>query len=84
MIAELVRRSGSDLGVMPGGGVTPRNAATLITATGAQELHFSARTVLPSAPPAVRVGPGDGGPRYRTDADLVAAIVAAVTDLPDR
>ena len=81
LIAELVRRSGSDLTILPGGGVSPENAARLITSTGARELHFSARTAVPTAPPAVQVGPMDGGPRYRTDAAVVAAIVAAVSGL---
>lgn len=82
LIAELVRRSGPDLTVLPGGGITPQNAAALVIATGARELHFSARTEVASRPPAVRVGPLDGG-RYRTDPQVVAAIVAAVADLPD-
>lgn len=81
LIAELVRRSGSDLTILPGGGVTPDNAAALVTATGAHELHFSARTAMPTAAPAVPVGPMDGGQRYRTDAGVVAAIVAAVSGL---
>lgn len=81
LIAELVRRSGSDLIVLPGGGITPHNAAAVVTATGARELHFSARKPVPAAPPTVQVGPLDGGPTYRTDADVVAAIVAAVACL---
>ncbi len=81
LIAELVRRSGPDLIVLPGGGVTPSNAAALVVATGARELHFSARTAVPSRPPAVQVGPMDGATRYRTDPELVAAIVAAVSGL---
>jgi copper homeostasis protein len=82
VIAELVRRSGTDLTVLPGSGVTPQNAAALILATGAHELHSSARTAVASSAPAVQVGPMDGGVRYRTDPDVVAAIVAAVSDLP--
>lgn len=83
LIAELVRRSGSDLSVMPGGGVTPLNAVPLLLATGARELHFSARTEIPSSSPKVRVGPMDGSPRYRTDPNLVAAIVAEVSAIAD-
>lgn len=83
LIAELVRRSGSDLSVMPGGGVTPENAVPLLVATGARELHFSARSGIPSAGPKIRLGAMDGTPRYRTDPSLVAAIVAAVSVVPD-
>lgn len=82
LIAELVRRSGAELVILAGGGVTPDNAAQLLLATGAREVHFSARTAVPSAAPAVQVGPMDGGTRYRTDPDVVAAIVAAVSGLP--
>lgn len=82
LIAELVRRSGPELTVLPGGGVTPQNAAALLVATGADELHFSARTAVPCTAPAVQVGPMDGGTRYRTDPEVVAAIVAAVAGLP--
>ena len=82
LIAELVRRSGPDLTVLPGGGVTPQNAAAIVTSTGARELHFSARTAVPSVAPAVQVGPIDDGRRYRTDPDVVAAIVRAVSGPP--
>ena len=82
LITELVRRSDPELTVLPGGGVTPQNAAALIIVTGAREIHFSARTAVPSVAPAVQVGPMDGGTRYRTDPDVVAAMVAAVSDLP--
>lgn len=84
LIAELVRRSGGELVILPGGGVTPHNAAELVVATGAHELHFSARAAVTSTAPAVQVGPMDGGTRYRTDPAVVAAIVAAVSGLPVR
>jgi copper homeostasis protein len=39
LLAELVRRAGEALVVMPGCGVTPRNARRVVDATGARELH---------------------------------------------
>ncbi len=46
-IAELVRRSAGRATIMPGGGVTEENLAIVIQATGAQEIHLSARHAVP-------------------------------------
>jgi len=40
LLAELVRRAGDRLLVMPGCGVTPRNALRVVERTGARELHI--------------------------------------------
>jgi copper homeostasis protein len=69
LLAELVDRGGDDLLVMPGGGITPINAARIVRATGARELHFSAR----------HAGTGE---RESTSVEIVRATVAAVADLP--
>ena len=42
LIAELVRRAGDRLIVMPGGGVTERNLEKILRHTGAREIHGSA------------------------------------------
>ncbi|MCC6233099.1 MAG: copper homeostasis protein CutC [Verrucomicrobiales bacterium] len=42
LIAELVKRCGDRLIVMPGGGVTERNLKKILTQTGAREIHGSA------------------------------------------
>lgn len=79
VIAEFVLRCGDELRVMPGSGITPENAATVIVGTGAREIHFSARRRLTDrAEPTVQVGPSDGGPRFETSLDQVRATVAAV------
>jgi copper homeostasis protein len=39
LIAELVRRSGDRLIIMPGGGVTPENAREVVERTGVREIH---------------------------------------------
>lgn len=55
LIAELVRRAGDRIIVMPGGGVTDRNVARVVAATGAREIHFAALSEQPS--PAVHRNP---------------------------
>ncbi len=47
-LAELVRRAGTRLSVMPGGGVRAAHAAELLRRTGASELHASAARARPS------------------------------------
>jgi copper homeostasis protein len=41
-LKEMVERAGDRIAVMPGGGVTPENAARILAATGAREIHGSA------------------------------------------
>ena len=85
LIAELVRRSGGNLPVMAGSGITPANAAEVVRRTGVGHIHYSARTAVPTDREGQLVmGPLDGGPRYRTSAELVRATVTAVADLPHR
>ncbi|MFB4315034.1 copper homeostasis protein CutC [Actinomadura sp. 21ATH] len=55
LIAELVRRAGDRIVVMPGGGITARNAARVVAATGAREIHFAA--LSEEASPAVHRNP---------------------------
>ncbi|MFD0686278.1 copper homeostasis protein CutC [Actinomadura fibrosa] len=55
LIAELVRRAGDRIVVMPGGGVTARNIARVVAETGAREIHFAALSEAPS--PAVHRNP---------------------------
>ena len=40
-IARLVRQAAGRIGVLPGGGVTPDNAAALVRATGVTEVHLT-------------------------------------------
>ncbi len=82
-IAEFVRRCGDDLCVLPGSGITAENAAALVLATGASEIHFSARSPVPTTGVRIQVGPLDEGARSETDVDRVRATVAAVSSLPD-
>ncbi len=49
LIAELVRKAPSSLAIMPGGGIRPHNLVEILRTTGAQNIHFSARTEAPGA-----------------------------------
>ncbi|WP_149263162.1 copper homeostasis protein CutC [Actinomadura sp. K4S16] len=84
LIAELVRHAGDRIIVMPGGGVTDRNVARVVAATGAREIHFAALSEAPS--PAVHRNPYPfmGGelrrPEYQrlvTTSDGIASVIRA-------
>jgi len=47
LITELVKRAGSKIIVMPGGGITARNIERIIAAARPRELHFAALQLAP-------------------------------------
>lgn len=49
LLADLVKRAGDRIVIMPGGGITERNIARIVAGTGAKEVHVSARSTLDSA-----------------------------------
>jgi copper homeostasis protein len=53
LISELIRRAGDHTIIMPGGGITPRNAKRIITEAKPKEMHFAA------------LEPEAGGMRFR-------------------
>ncbi len=63
-LRELRRRARGRIGILPGGGVTPGNAARILAATGCTEIHASASVIR------------DGN--KVTDAGLVAEILRAI------
>lgn len=71
-IAALVAQAQGRISVMPGGGVSPANAAKLM-ALGVTELHGSCSVALPMQGRAVDLGFGPALQR-RTDADQVRAL----------
>ncbi|MET8308176.1 copper homeostasis protein CutC [Micromonospora sp. NPDC005173] len=84
LIAELVRRAAGRIVIMPGGGITPRNIARIVEATGADEYHFAA--LVSSDSPAVHRNPAPlmGGTLHRpeyersgTSGALVGQVLAA-------
>ena len=47
-IAQLIKRAQDRVVIMPGSGIKPENARTLIQATGAKEIHVGLRRSVPS------------------------------------
>lgn len=83
LIAELVRRAGKRLIVMPGAGINDGNLGELIAATGAREFHLSGQKKVESRMvyrnPHVFMGV-PGLPEYEiavTDADMIRRVVQA-------
>jgi copper homeostasis protein len=63
-IAQLVRRAGGRIVVMPGSGIKPENARGLVDHTGVKEVHVGLRSTVPSPMqhrnPRVSMGPVEG------------------------
>lgn len=84
LLRELIRQSQGRITIMPGGGVSPSNAARLLRDTGATELHASVRVPLPSQMiyrhAGVSMGRSDIDEyaRLETSSELVAALVREV------
>lgn len=79
LLAQLVAQAGDRLSIMPGSGVNAANAASILTATGAHELHASARRTVMSQMRfrhgGVSMGqPADEYTRLETHPDEVRAI----------
>ncbi len=70
VLAELVRRAGKRLVVLPGGGVTEANAGQVLSFSGATELHFSGRAT----------GADDERPLVERLAAIMAAAVPALVE----
>jgi copper homeostasis protein len=70
MIRELLLRSGGNPVVMPGGGVSPLNAADIVRVTGCRELHgsFSSAICRTGHDPTALFYPGGG---RKTDPELI-------------
>lgn len=47
-IAQLVRHAQGRIAVMPGGGIKPENARSLVELTGVREIHVGLRSAVPS------------------------------------
>ena len=82
-IAEFIRAAVDRIIVMPGGGITARNASRILEITGAKEMHFAARQPVASAMRFRRPDMYMGGelrpPEYErleTNAKAVAAVIA--------
>ncbi len=80
VIAEMVRRAGNRIGVMPGGGIRERNVERVLRITGAREIHVSGSKSISSRMefrnPRVAMGRELRAPEFShngVDADRVVA-----------
>lgn len=86
-IAELCRQSQGRIIIMPGCGVNAGNAAEILRATGAHEIHASARSLCKSGMVYRHAGVSMGNTaddafdRYETNAGEVASIVQQIQNL---
>eukprot|EP01064_Diplonema_japonicum_P037833 TRINITY_DN8995_c0_g1_i1.p1 TRINITY_DN8995_c0_g1~~TRINITY_DN8995_c0_g1_i1.p1 ORF type:complete len:267 (+),score=56.45 TRINITY_DN8995_c0_g1_i1:69-803(+) len=80
-IKSMIEKYGRSIAIMPGSGVNPSNAPTLLT-TGARHLHFSAKTYVPSAYTGIAMGSSDSGAGYNSASkDLVEKMLTVVSKL---
>ena len=81
LIAELVKRAGEQLTILPGSGINAGNVAQLVQQTGASEVHFSAVKRVPQQ--AAEVAMGNGSPEESTievfDAEKAQAVFQALS-----
>lgn len=81
LLKQLVEKAGDRISIMPGAGITPANAHSILKETGAQEIHLSATGWRPSEMqfihPVLSKVAGLSDPEIRTvDGDLIRQIRA--------
>lgn len=77
-IASMVATAPDGLSVMPGGGVTPENAAEILRRTRTREIHGSASRITADGSSALRELKFIGDSRRETDAATVRALKEAI------
>lgn len=81
-LAELVRLAGDRLTILAGGGVRPANAGEVVRRSGVREVHLRAMETVASAAASSGVATAyDAGTRDVTSETVVAAVVAAVSEV---
>lgn len=86
IIAELVKKAGDRIIIMPGSGVNEKNAASILSATGAHEIHFSGRKQLSAKPNAENLTKESTGSHrlYQADASIIKQVVEIVNSVQIR
>ncbi|MCX5497192.1 copper homeostasis protein CutC [Kaistia dalseonensis] len=78
-LAELVKKAGARISIMPGSGIRPGNAEQVLRETGAHEIHASCRTAtIDVAPEAVHLGFAPAAVLPATSEQSVSELVATV------
>ena len=78
LIVELLRRAGTRIIVMPGGGITARNAERIVAAAKPQEIHFAALEPTSSGMQFRRHHVFMGGELRPSEYDRLATSVASI------
>ena len=81
LIAELVRKAGRRIIIMPGGGITPRNAARIVAAASPKEMHFAALEPKASGMTFRRAHVFMGGELRPPEYDRLATSAEAIRDV---
>jgi copper homeostasis protein len=87
VLSDLVKYAQNRITILAGGGVSPQNAAKILSATGATEIHASARSTIASQMTFKKSGVSMGAPnsdeysRKTTDANIVKQIVKAINNI---
>lgn len=87
LLKDLQTAAGDRLIILPGGGVSPENAARILSHTGCTELHGSVRSTVASSMTYRRTGVAMGAPgsdeysRKETSPELVRKLITAMNEL---
>ncbi len=79
LIAEMVRHAKGRIEILPGGGITAKNADKLVKATGVTQIHFAALKALPEPSTALNPSIYYGGALYPPEDRFETADETAMT-----
>lgn len=77
-LRALIKQAGERIVIMPGAGVTPRTVASLVTETGAREVHASCKRTVTASEQENSIFRAD---RWETDQDIVREMRNALSGL---
>lgn len=77
-LRALIKQAGERIVIMPGAGITPRNVASLVTETGAREVHASCKRTVTASEQENSIFRAD---RWETDQDIVREMRNALSGL---
>lgn len=85
-LTDLIRTAGNTITIMPGSGINYSNIKQIVTTTGANELHLSARTLIPGLMeykhPTVNIGGTVNIPEYELqmpDTNIIKSIIRIIS-----
>jgi copper homeostasis protein len=87
LIAKLVHQAGDRIVIMPGSGISEKNAVEVLRLTGAKEIHASLRSAVPSAMEFKNYKTSMGNPgtdefnRMETDPEKVRSVIQQIRSI---